>query len=115
MSILRAAEQCSPNTIFSVFLQFGGGEEHYYIPDFNFQRAISPELLDLEPSFFYLNNSINLFYNTKKAGCIPPNRKHKVRLGEKTKGDTIKKILEGGHYYVGGDNSAARSTQVEPD
>ena len=93
-----------------------GGGEHYYIPDFNFQRAISPELLDLEPSFFYLNNSINLFYNTKKAGCIPPNRKHnKVRLGKKTKGDTIKKILEGGHYYVGGDNSAARSTQVEPD
>ena len=50
--------------------------------NFNFQRAISPELLDLEPSFFYENNSINLFYNSKKPGCITSNRKHdEVRLG----------------------------------
>ena len=61
------------------FLPLGG---HYYVTNFNFQRAISRELLDLEPSFFYENNSINLFYNSKKPGCITSNRKHdKVRLG----------------------------------
>ena len=70
------------------------------------QRAISYELLDLEPLFIYENNSINLFYNTKKPGCITSNRKYnKVRLAKvkktKGRGDTIRQILEGGHYYVG--------------
>ena len=47
--------------------------------NFNFQRPISPELLDLQPSFIYQNNSLNLHYNTKQPGCFSPNRGHNLR------------------------------------
>ena len=58
--------------------------------------TLSPELLALQLSFIYQNNSLDLVYNTKQTGFISPNRRHnKVRLG---KGDTIKEILGGGHY-----------------
>ena len=47
--------------------------------------------MDLEPSFLYKNNSLNLFYNTTKP-----------LLG--------KFFLKGGHYYEGGHYSAALSS-----
>ena len=66
--------------------------------NFNLRRAISPELSDLQPSFMYKNNSLNMLYNTKQSGCISPNRCHNnVRVG----GGTLQifDILPlGGHY-----------------
>ena len=88
----------SPDTNFFRFFALGG-MGHNYVTNFNFQRAISCELLDLESSFIYKNNALSLFYiinNIKNPMCISPNRGHHnmVRLGEGA-GDTIRQILEG--------------------
>ena len=76
---------------FSGVFALGGGDTN-----FNFRRAISPELSDLQPSFMYKNNSLNMLYNTKQSGCISPNRWHNnVRLGE---GGILLGKSWGGHY-----------------
>ena len=89
-----------PILIFSGFLPLGG---HYQVTNFNFQRAISRELLKIIPLIFFIFQ--------KSLGVLLPIGSM-IRLGQvkKTMGGTLLgKFLREGHYYVGGHYSAARS------